>query len=57
MPSTTTIASPGYSESTLLVSGTTTTREPNVLQELFETITAGLVFLTSDPTVGSSTTQ
>lgn len=57
LPSTTTMASPGYSESTWLVSGNTTTREPNVLQELLEMITTGLVFLISDPTVGSSATQ
>lgn len=49
VPFTRTRASPGYSESTLLVSGNTTTREPKVLHELFETITAGLVFLISDP--------
>ncbi len=57
LPLTITVASPGYNESTLLVSGSTATREPNVLQELFEIITAGLVFLISDPTVGSSVTQ
>jgi hypothetical protein len=28
-----------------------------LLQELFETITGGLVFLISDPTVGSNATQ
>lgn len=50
LPLTTTRGSPGYNESTWLVSGSTTTREPKVLQELFDTITAGLVFLISDPT-------
>ncbi len=57
LPSIATMASPGYNESTLLVRGSTTTRAPNALQELFEMITAGLVFLISDPTVGSSATQ
>jgi hypothetical protein len=57
LPLMTTMASPGYTESTLLVSGKTTTRELKVLQELFDTITAGLVFLISDPIVGSNATQ
>jgi hypothetical protein len=57
LPLTRTTASPGYNDSTLLVSGNTTTREPKVLQELFDTITAGLVFLISDPIVGSNETQ
>lgn len=44
LPLTTTKASPGYTESTLLISGSTTTREPEVLQEL----------LTQSPQVQSS---
>lgn len=56
LPLRTTIAPTGYTEATWLVTGSTTTREPKVLHELFGTITAGLVFLISDPIVGSNHT-
>jgi hypothetical protein len=51
------MASPGHGESKLLVSGNATTRDPSVLHELFEMMTAGLVFLISDPMGGSNATQ
>jgi hypothetical protein len=56
-PRTSIRASPGKSESTLLVTGRTTTREPYRLQESFEMTTADRVFRISVPRAGSRATR
>ena len=57
LPLTTTRASPGYNDSTFPGRGSHTTPEAAALQAWFYPITAGLVFLISDPIVGSNATQ